>query len=57
MKKTSFLNKLREEEKLELVEPSKEIKDSYILKSKSNLVSSKILFENNSYIKKKANFL
>jgi uncharacterized protein (UPF0332 family) len=47
MKKIKFLIKLRKEEKLELVEPSEEIKESYILKSRSNLVSSKILLENN----------
>jgi len=47
MKKIRFLIKLRKEEKLELVEPSEEIKESYILKSQSNLVSSKILLENN----------
>lgn len=33
MKKQGFLNKLKKEGKLELVEPSEEIKDSYIEKS------------------------
>lgn len=33
--------------KLEFVEPSEEIKESYIIKSDSNLESSKILFNNN----------
>jgi len=47
MKKIKFLIKLRKEEKLELIEPSEEIKESYILKSRSNLASSKILLENN----------
>ncbi len=47
MKKISFLVKLRKKEKLDLVEPSEEIKESYILKSRSNLASSKILLENN----------
>ena len=47
MKKMDFLIKLKEEGKLELVEPSEEIKQSYIDKSDSNLISSKILLENN----------
>ncbi|MDO8549251.1 MAG: HEPN domain-containing protein [Ignavibacteria bacterium] len=47
MKKINFLNKLRKEGKLDLVEASEEIKESYILKSRSNLISSKILLENN----------
>src|SRR3989344_7537289 len=47
MKKIRFLTKLRKEKKLELVEPSEEIKESYVLKSESNLISSKILFKNN----------
>ncbi|MEK6952531.1 MAG: HEPN domain-containing protein [Nanoarchaeota archaeon] len=47
MKKISFLTKLRKQNKLSLVEPSEEIKDSYILKSESNIASSKILLENN----------
>ena len=46
MKKKSFLNKLKKEGKIELIEPSEEIKDSYILKSESNIASSKILLEN-----------
>lgn len=46
MKKITFLAKLKEEEKLELVEPSEEIKESYIRKSESSLASSKILLEN-----------
>jgi len=40
------LNRLKEEGKLELVEPSEEIKQSYIEKSESNLFSAKILFNN-----------
>lgn len=47
MKKTSFLNKLIKQGKLELVEPSNEIKQSYLKKSESNMDSAKILFENN----------
>jgi len=46
MKKIGFLDKLRKEKKLELVEPSEEIKKSYIDKSESNLVSAKILLDN-----------
>jgi len=46
MKKIGFLDKLKKEGKLELVEPSEEIKKSYIEKSESNLVSAKILFDN-----------
>lgn len=47
MKKTGFLAKLNKEGKLRLVEPSETIKDSYIAKSESNLVSAKILLDNN----------
>jgi len=47
MKKMNFLNKLKDKRKIELVEPSEEIKESYIEKSESNLISAKILIENN----------
>ena len=47
MKEIDFLIKLRKEGKLKLVEPSEEIKQSYIEKSESNIISAKILFENN----------
>lgn len=46
MKKTNFLSKLKKENKLELTEPSEEIKKSYIEKSDSSLISAKILLEN-----------
>ena len=46
MKKINFLTKLKEEGKLKIVEPSEEVKASYIKKSKSSLKSAKILFEN-----------
>ncbi len=46
MKKIIFLAKLNKEGKLRLVEPSETVKDSYIAKSESNLVSAKILFDN-----------
>ncbi len=42
-----FLIKLTKERKLLLVEPSSHIRDSYTEKSESNLVSSKILLQNN----------
>jgi uncharacterized protein (UPF0332 family) len=45
-KKISFLSKLCREHKLQLVQPSEAIKESYLSKSESNLVSSKILFDN-----------
>lgn len=46
MTKANFLSKLKKENKLELVDPSEEIKESYIKKSESSLVSAKILFDN-----------
>lgn len=46
MTKSSFLVKLRKEGKIELVEPSEEINQSYLQKSESNLHSAKILFNN-----------
>ena len=47
MKKINFLIKLFNKKKLGFVDPSDEIKDSYIEKSESNLISSKILLKNN----------
>ena len=47
MKKINFLAKLFNEGKLQLVDPSEEIKQSYLKKSESNLISAKILLENN----------
>ena len=47
MKKINFLIKLKIEGKLQIVEPSDNIKDSYVRKSASNIESSKILFSNN----------
>lgn len=49
MKRNNFLNKLKEEEKLELVESSEEICDSYLEKSANCLKSAKLLLENNLY--------
>jgi uncharacterized protein (UPF0332 family) len=47
MKKMTFLVKLVQEGKLQLVEPSEEIKQSYVEKSESNLISARILLNNN----------
>ena len=44
-----FLNKLKKEEKLELVEPSEDISDSYSEKSADCLKSAKLLLQNNLY--------
>ena len=44
-----FLNKLKKEEKLELVESSEEIQDSYSEKSANCLKSAKLLLQNNLY--------
>ena len=49
MKKNNFLNKLKEEEKLELVEPSEEICVSYLDKSTNCFKSAKLLLQNNLY--------
>jgi len=49
MKKANFLNKLREERKLELVEPSEEIKEAYLIKAGNCLKSAKILLQNGLY--------
>ncbi len=47
MEKTSFLIKLSRQGKLQLVDPSEEIKEAYLRKSESSLISAKILYENN----------
>jgi uncharacterized protein (UPF0332 family) len=49
MKRNSFLNKLKKEEKLELIESSEEIQDSYSEKSVNCLKSAKLLLQNNLY--------
>jgi len=49
MKKSSFLIKLKKEGRLELVEPSEEICDSYLEKSDNCLKSAKILLKNDLY--------
>jgi uncharacterized protein (UPF0332 family) len=47
MKKTNFLAKLHKEGKLQIVEPNETLKNSYITKSESNLISAKILLSSN----------
>lgn len=47
MKETSFLAKIHKERKLQIVEPSEEIKEAYLKKSESSLASAKILLDNN----------
>jgi len=49
MKKPSFLNKLKNEDKLKLVEPSEEMCSSYLEKSDNCLKSARLLFQNNLY--------
>lgn len=49
MRRPSFLNKLREEGKLGLVEPSEEICNSYLGKTDNCLKSAKVLFQNDLY--------
>ena len=46
MKKINFLIRLKEEEKLLIIDPSEEVKESYIKKSASSLKSSEILLGN-----------
>lgn len=47
MIKENFWTKLKNEEKLKMVEPSEEIKESYIKKSESNASAAKLLLDNN----------
>ena len=49
MKKADFLSRIREERKLEIVEPSEEMKASYLQKAENCLKSAKILFKNQLY--------
>ena len=49
MKKINFLSKLNKKGKLSLVEPSEEIKQSYLAKSESSLASAKILLNNSKF--------
>ena len=49
MKNSDFLNKLKNERKLELLEPSESLSESYEKKSSDCLISSKILIKNNLF--------
>lgn len=49
MKKRGFLNKLRREGKIGLVEPSEELKASYLSKSDNCLKAARILLDNKLY--------
>lgn len=49
MKKVNFLNKIKKERKLELVEPSKEICKSYLEKSNNSIKSAELLLTNKLY--------
>ncbi len=49
MKEIIFLKKLRKTGRLEIVEPSDEVKSSYLLKAENCLKSSKILYQNELY--------
>ncbi|MEK6917986.1 MAG: HEPN domain-containing protein [Nanoarchaeota archaeon] len=42
----NFLIKLKKEKKISLVEPSDELRKSYLQKSESNLISAKLLLKN-----------
>lgn len=46
MKKSDFFNRLQEEGKLQLVPPSEEIMTSYLKKSDSHIISTKLLLKN-----------
>lgn len=47
MKKANFLAKLYKKEVIQIVEPSDDVAGSYLVKSESNLISAKILLQNN----------
>ena len=49
MKESNFLNNLRKEDKLQLVEPSEDICSSYLEKADNCLKSAKLLLPNNLY--------
>ena len=48
MKKTSFSTKLKKEKKIQVVEPSEEIKVAYLQRSEESLRSAKALFQINN---------
>ena len=49
MKEINFLKKLRANKTIQLVEPSEEMKSSYLIKAENCLKSAKILFQNQLY--------
>ena len=49
MKELNFLNKLKKQGKLGLVEPSEQVRDSYLRKAEDCLKSAKLLHDNNLY--------
>lgn len=49
MKETNFLKKLKRIRKLELIEPSEEMKSAYLKKAENCLLSAKILLPKNLY--------
>lgn len=49
MKKQNFLNKLKKERKLELIEPSQDICSSYLKKADNCFRSAKLLLQNDLY--------
>jgi uncharacterized protein (UPF0332 family) len=49
MKKSNFLIKLKKQGKLEIVEPSEDVCNSYLKKADNSLKSAKVLLQNNLY--------
>jgi len=49
MKRRSFLSKLKKEDKLELIDSSNEVCESYVAKASDCLKSAKLLVQNNLY--------
>lgn len=49
MKELTFLKKLKKKKIIELVEPSEEMKSSYLIKAENCLKSAKILFQSQLY--------
>lgn len=49
MKKSNFLIKLKKQDKLEIVEPSENVCNSYLKKADDSFKSAKVLLQNNLY--------
>jgi len=49
MKKSSFLNKLKKEDSLKIVEPSEEISESYLIKSDKCIQVAKLAYDAGVY--------